>query len=510
VADRGGGLSINGARLDLAAGTLSRDGAVIPLRARSFALLGHLARHRGQVLSKSALLDAIWPDVTVTEDSLTQAIRDIRVAIGDDAGQVLQTVRGRGYILAPPDRTAAAAAAAPAPITRTIRVAVLPFADTAVPAELRPLVSALADDIAGALARFRSLTVLARGSAEAAAADSSDPQAIAVRLGADFLVQGTARGGGAALALRLSLVGGDDGSLRWSDSFDCSGELLLGVEAAVVPRLVAHIATGIEHEVEDQAARQPPASLTAYGHLARGRAALRPASRDEMEAARRHLLAATEADPGLSEAWAQLAFAEMMLNDYRMAPPEVIDRAMGHVRRAVALGPSESVSVSMLGYMQILTDEFVAAEANISRALKLNPSSVDAMMDMATLQLTRGRAAEALAWLDRARDVNPLRIQHHVIGHLAEAHYMMQRYDEAVQVLAELHPIPTRRRLWIAAALAKAGRAAEAAPHLAAFAAEMPGKDPLEVARHSYNYEHAADTEHLLDGIRLALAAAGR
>lgn len=503
MAEREDSLNLYGARLDPAAGTLTRHGVLVPLRARSFALLCHLARHRGQLLAKSDLLDAIWPEVIVTEDSLTQAIRDIRVALGDEAGRVLQTVRGRGYLLA------AAPAPAPAPAAAgAVRLAVLPFADTAVPVEVRPLVSALADDIAGALARFHALTVLARGSAEAAAAESNDPLAIAARLGADFLVQGTARGSGSTLALRLSLIGGRDGSLRWSDSFDCSGELLLGVEATVAPRLVAHLAAGIEHEVEDRATRQPTASLDAYGHLARGRAALRPASREEMESARRHLLAAVEADPGLSEGWAQLAFAEMMLNDYRMAPPEVIERAMGHARRAVSLSPNESVSVSMLGYMQTMTGDVLAAEANISRALKLNPSNVDAMMDMATLLLTRGRPAEALAWLDRARDVNPLRLQHHVIGHLAEAHYMMHRYDEAVQVLAELHPIPTRRRLWIAAALAKAGRASEAAAHLAIFAAEMPDHDPLAVARRSYNYEHPVDTEHLLDGLRLALAAA--
>ncbi len=502
MADRGG-LNVNGAVFDAAAGTLTRDGSVIPLRARSFALLGHLARHQGQVLSKSALLDAVWPDVIVTEDSLTQAIRDIRVALGDEDGKVLQTARGRGYRLAPQDRREDTAP------MRTVRVAVLPFADAAVQAEVRPLVDALAEDIAGALARFRSLTVLARGSVEAAAAESADPQDIAARLRADFLVQGTGRGGAEGLVLRLSLVSGTDGTLRWSDRFDCSGELLLGVGAAVVPRIAAHLATGIEHEVEDRSTGQATASLSAYGHLARGRSALRSNAPEDLAEARAHFVAATEADPGLSEAWALLAFVEVMLNDYRMAPPEVMARALGHVRRAVALDPNGSLGISMLGYLQTLTGDFAAAEANIARALRLNPSSVDGMMDMATLLLTRGRPAEALAWLDRARDVNPLRFQHHIIGHLVEVQYMMRNYEDAVAVMAEMHPIPTRRRLWIAAALAKAGRAAEAAPHLDAFAEGMPGADPLEIARHSYNYEHAADTEHLLDGLRLALAAAG-
>jgi hypothetical protein len=103
--------------------------------------------------------------------------------------------------------------------------------------------------------------------------------------------------------------------------------------------------------------------------------------------------------------------------------------------------------------------------------------------------------------------VNPLRYHHHAAAHRAEAFYMLRRYDEAAEVLAALYPIPARRRLWFAATLAMAGRESEAPEHLAAFAAEMPGQDPVEVARHTYNYERSDDTGHFLDGLRRAIAA---
>ena len=70
----------------------TRDGALVPVRAKTFALLAHLAANAGRVLGKAALLDAVWPDVTVTEDSLTQAVRDLRRAIGDERGEVVRTI----------------------------------------------------------------------------------------------------------------------------------------------------------------------------------------------------------------------------------------------------------------------------------------------------------------------------------------------------------------------------------------------------------------------------------
>ena len=89
--------------LDLDCGTLVRSGTPVAIRPKTFLLLSHLARHRGTVLSKDALLDAVWPDVSVTEDSLTQCIRDARKALGDEAQQQLRTVTRRGYVLTLPD-----------------------------------------------------------------------------------------------------------------------------------------------------------------------------------------------------------------------------------------------------------------------------------------------------------------------------------------------------------------------------------------------------------------------
>jgi len=62
-------------------------------------ILGHLASHAGELVTKEALLERFWPDVNVTENTLTRAIADIRKALGDDAAnpRFIQTVARRGY-----------------------------------------------------------------------------------------------------------------------------------------------------------------------------------------------------------------------------------------------------------------------------------------------------------------------------------------------------------------------------------------------------------------------------
>ena len=86
-------------RLDLANEQLWRGNKPIPLRRQTFAVLRYLVEHAGQVVSKAALLDALWPGVYVTDMAPMICIRELRKALGDDARvpQFIETVHRRGY-----------------------------------------------------------------------------------------------------------------------------------------------------------------------------------------------------------------------------------------------------------------------------------------------------------------------------------------------------------------------------------------------------------------------------
>ena len=85
--------------LDLQRHGLYRDGNRIHLTPKPLATLAFLVEHRGQTVEKQKLLDAVWKDAFVTEDTLVKAIREIRRVLEDDKGNPLfiQTVPGEGY-----------------------------------------------------------------------------------------------------------------------------------------------------------------------------------------------------------------------------------------------------------------------------------------------------------------------------------------------------------------------------------------------------------------------------
>src|SRR5215510_15711277 len=72
---------------------------VVPLPPKALAVLWQLATQAGQVVTKEALLDAVWAGTMVSEAVLTTCLRTLRQALGEDAQQprYITTVHRLGY-----------------------------------------------------------------------------------------------------------------------------------------------------------------------------------------------------------------------------------------------------------------------------------------------------------------------------------------------------------------------------------------------------------------------------
>ncbi len=70
---------------DAAERRLLRDGQVVPLTQKSFALLGCLLSRPGRLFTKAELFDTVWAGTVVTDAALSRVIRELRIALGDDA-----------------------------------------------------------------------------------------------------------------------------------------------------------------------------------------------------------------------------------------------------------------------------------------------------------------------------------------------------------------------------------------------------------------------------------------
>ncbi len=99
-------LKVADLELDLLAHEAKRAGQKLLLQPREFRLLEYLMRHAGQIVSRTMLLENVWdyhfdPQTNVIDVHISR----LRQKIDKDFDeQLLQTVRGSGYVLNDPDK----------------------------------------------------------------------------------------------------------------------------------------------------------------------------------------------------------------------------------------------------------------------------------------------------------------------------------------------------------------------------------------------------------------------
>jgi DNA-binding winged helix-turn-helix (wHTH) protein len=78
---------------------LLRNGEELPLIPRYFDLLVLLVERRGEAVHRRDIFDRVWTDVIVSDSALSQAVRTIRRALGDDSREprFVRTVSRHGY-----------------------------------------------------------------------------------------------------------------------------------------------------------------------------------------------------------------------------------------------------------------------------------------------------------------------------------------------------------------------------------------------------------------------------
>src|SRR5574341_1238766 len=86
-------------RLETADQRLCCGERVIPLRPKTFAVLHYLLQRSGRLVTKNELLDAVWPETSVSDTVLKVCIRELREALGDDpqAPRFIETAHRAGY-----------------------------------------------------------------------------------------------------------------------------------------------------------------------------------------------------------------------------------------------------------------------------------------------------------------------------------------------------------------------------------------------------------------------------
>ena len=154
----------------------------IALEPKTFDVLTALVRNGGRLVTKEALLNAVWPTSFVDEGILSVHIARLRRALGETAPGVpcIETVTRSGYRLTTTPVTVAGGLHAVAPQSS---IAVLPFADMSPGSDHAWFSDGLSEEIINLLTRIPDLKVVARTSTFAFRHAAQDLTRIADTLG---------------------------------------------------------------------------------------------------------------------------------------------------------------------------------------------------------------------------------------------------------------------------------------------------------------------------------------
>src|SRR3954453_19964086 len=182
--------------LDLERLCLLGPAGQIKLRPKSFEVLRYLAERAGRTVTKEELIAAIWPNVTVSEESLTRCISDIRLAIGRPAQEIIKTLPKRGYLLEGPvsrDDDQIDPSAGNLALPDRPSIAVLPFVNLSADPAQDFFADGMVDDIIKALSHFKALFVIARNSSFTYRGRAVDVKQIGRELGVRYVLEGSVR-----------------------------------------------------------------------------------------------------------------------------------------------------------------------------------------------------------------------------------------------------------------------------------------------------------------------------
>lgn len=414
------------------------SGRIVDVPKLSYRLVEVLMREAPRVVGADELIEKVWQRRVVSPETITQRVKLVRQALGDDAKEpkYIAVVWGQGYrFLADVEQlspeattrrrrttTLAAVLVAgaiaglfylfdpwmeqrrertyPAATPRPDAVAVLPFRLIGDTSRELYMSEGIAYVLREQLSRVDGLALAAESSSLAFRDKDVLAQEISSRLGVSRLVEGTVVPEDDSVRVLVHIVDGSTGLQTWSKPYDGTLEQLVEIQQQialdVARELMGDSGLLIGNPVTQNAA--------AYDLIVRARH-LEQQIRDEQivdSQKQRRVIElyrqATAADPNSATAHSLLASALLYIGDVSSAQAPII--------RAMALDPSISdVQLTLGNYYWRTNDE--RAGAAYREAIRLGPENANALGAYGHWLLQQANAGEAGQYLRRALDIDP-------------------------------------------------------------------------------------------------------
>lgn len=466
---------VGGRRIDAGAYRIETPGGWTHVKPRSMAVLEYLARHPGIVCSRREIMEAVWGEAEVSEEVLSQAVRELRAAFNDDARNptVIETIPRGGYRLIAQVKSGAGrrrripwlvaavllaigtVVAGSWLITYEFRtsdrtvVAVLPFQYPQ--RGLAHIADGIVDEITSRLVESPAVAVVARTSAFTFRDSGADIPAIAEALNADRIIEGSVYREDDQLRIHVQLVNAD-GLHEWARIFSETDNGLLPlftrVGSIVVGRFTASSGpsasrpgeTGRSSEISEAAFR---AYLKAE-HLRRTdpRSARLHFPDKTLALYREAILQAPEfaqARAGLAHALFRQGASPVRRHESPERAEDLLAESRQAAARALELDPGNARALSVLAQLANRAWDWVAADEYFEKALEANPGHAEIQGLYARYLYRAGYTRAALELSRRALRLDPLSpFASHMVAHGLAVQGDMKRARHYLELTREL------------------------------------------------------------------------
>lgn len=327
---------------------------------------------------------------------------------------------------------------APSPAVTAPTVAVLPLANLSAEAGDAALADGMTEELIAILSRGGRLRVVASTSVRALQERQLEVRQIAESLRVSHVLEGALQKVGPKLRMQVRLVDAQDGSTRWSATYDREiGDIFAvqdDIAHAVAGELDVRLAAGRE---AGSARRRYTPSIAAYEWYLRGKQTSLLRSAAGRRQAMEYFTRAIAGDSSFAAAYAGLTW--IYINEAGSSPGdhrEWLGRANAMALKAIALDTTLAEAHSALGWAHMVLRDWVPSETTLARAIALDPAVYRGYEGLARVYMFTRRPAEQLTAARRGLEIDPFSVQ--ATREMALALSMNGRCDEALELLRPL------------------------------------------------------------------------
>ncbi len=457
---------------------LLRNGEEIPLPKLSFDLLLALIRAAPNTVTLDELMERVWPGLVVSPETVTQRVKLLRDALGDDsrAPRYIGLVRGRGYRLLLPaladmeQEVSQAEAkgrsrkalllgalllglvalalyrgsrevpgvAAPQPAEASL--AVLPFAMLSPAAEAQDYFAAgIHDDLLTRLAQVDALKVISRSSVLEYRDSRKNLRQIARELGVANVLEGSVQQVDNRVRINVQLIEAASDTHLWAQTYD--RELTVANLLDIQADIAGAIARALQITLQPGQAQVVGSTsdveayrlyLAANGYRQRW---IDESDRDLLLVAEDHYRRALALDPDFALAQAALArvLAEIYWHQVRPRSSALLGEARAAAERSLQEVPDLAEGHLALAYYHYYGfRDYARALAEIALAERRMPGNSDIHATKGYILRRLGRLDDAVASFARAQELAPRNQDY--LGLLTSDLLRQRRYPEAEAV----------------------------------------------------------------------------